>query len=89
MRSLLYIFFLLVLAWAIRALLFGSRRRVPPSSSAKPGTRGHRTTGGEEMVRDPQCGVYMPRSSAMVKKIDGETHYFCSQECSDKFSGRE
>ena len=89
MRSLLFLFFLLVLAWAIRELLFGAGRRVPPSSSEKPGNGGHRTVGGEAMVRDPQCGVYMPRSTAVVKKIDGEIHYFCSQECSDKFSGRE
>ncbi|TNF46097.1 YHS domain-containing protein [bacterium] len=89
MRSLLFLFFLLILAWAIRELLFGSGRRVPPSSSSKPGTRGNRTAGGEEMVKDPQCGVYMPRSAAVKKKIDGETHYFCSQECSEKFSGRE
>jgi YHS domain-containing protein len=89
MRSLLFLFFLLVFAWAIRELLFGSRHRVPPSASPEPGTRGSRTGDGEEMVKDPQCGVYMPRSAAVVKKIDGETHHFCSQECLEKFSGRE
>jgi len=82
MRSLLSLFFLLLLAWAIRELLFSSRRRVSPPPHPGNGS-------GEEMVKDPNCGVYIPRGDAVVKKIDGETRYFCSPECSDKFSGRE
>lgn len=82
MRSLLTLLFLLLLAWAIRELLFGSRRTVFPSS--QPGN-----AGGEEMVRDPHCGVYLPRSEAVPRKVQGETSYFCSQKCADEFSGRE
>ena len=82
MRNLLYLFFLLLVAWAIRELLFGSRRRVFPSSPPASG-------GDEEMVKDAHCGVYVPRGEAVVKKTNGETRYFCSQECADKFSGRE
>jgi len=82
MRSLLYLFILLLIAWAIRELLFGSSRRIFPSSHPENGN-------GQEMVKDPHCGVYLPRSEAVVKKISGETRHFCSQECSDNFSGRE
>jgi hypothetical protein len=32
---------------------------------------------GEEMVLDPQCHSYVPKSDAVVQS----GHYFCSQEC--------
>lgn len=44
---------------------------------------------GEEMVRDPHCGTYVPRSMAMEKTIKGEKHYFCSERCRDTFMGKE
>lgn len=33
--------------------------------------------GGEEMVLDPQCRSYLPKSEALLR---GE-HYFCSEDC--------
>jgi len=43
---------------------------------------------GEEMVRDPQCGTYLPRGAALEKTVRGERHYFCSRECRDAFLGK-
>lgn len=40
---------------------------------------------GEEMVLDPVCGSYVPESSALSAKRDGETAHFCSTECREKF----
>ena len=40
---------------------------------------------GEEMVADPWCGTYVPKSTAIVKKVRGEKYYFCSTECRDKY----
>jgi len=47
------------------------------------GSPGPRDKGGngEEMVRDPQCGVYVPVSSALKRRVKGQTVYFCSREC--------
>ena len=39
---------------------------------------------GEEMVLDPQCNSYVPRSMALLR--DG--NYFCSQECAQLFLSR-
>jgi hypothetical protein len=39
---------------------------------------------GEEMVLDPQCNSYVPRSMALRR--DG--NYFCSQECAQLFLSR-
>jgi YHS domain-containing protein len=62
------------LFWALRELLGSSAPRRPDSSGE-----------GEEMVRDPRCGVYVPVSSAMKKRIKGETVYFCSKECEEGY----
>ena len=40
---------------------------------------------GEEMVQDPRCGVYLPKSSAVLSKRAGKKLYFCSEECKEKF----
>ncbi|MDH3973195.1 MAG: hypothetical protein OEV42_02845 [Deltaproteobacteria bacterium] len=40
---------------------------------------------GEEMVADPCCGTYVPKSTAIVKKVRGEKHYFCSTDCWKKY----
>ena len=37
------------------------------------------------MVRDPNCGVYIPRSDALRKRAGGNTYYFCSRKCRDEF----
>ncbi|MDT8440202.1 MAG: hypothetical protein RQ723_00900 [Desulfuromonadales bacterium] len=39
------------------------------------------TDNGEEMVHDPQCGSYLPRSTALQDRIDGQTRFFCSENC--------
>jgi uncharacterized protein len=44
-----------------------------------------RETNGE-MVKDPVCQTYIPKSLAVQKKIDGEMFYFCSEECLLKFA---
>jgi YHS domain-containing protein len=35
----------------------------------------------EELVQDPNCQTYIPKRSALKKKISGNSLYFCSQEC--------
>lgn len=35
--------------------------------------------------RDPVCGLYVSEHDAVVGKLDGERHYFCSMDCLEKF----
>jgi uncharacterized protein len=44
-----------------------------------------KTARGEEMVRDPECGTYVPRSDAIKTQIRSKTYYFCSEACRDKY----
>jgi YHS domain-containing protein len=37
------------------------------------------------MVMDPSCHVYIPKLEAITAKIAGETIYFCSKECKEKY----
>ena len=56
-------------------LLGGAPPRRPPEKTPR----------GEEMVRDPQCGTFLPRSSALKATAGGRTRYFCSEACRQAF----
>lgn len=40
---------------------------------------------GGELKKDPVCGTYVSAATALQEKIKGETVYFCSKECREKF----
>ncbi|MBW1708557.1 MAG: hypothetical protein JRG97_05935 [Deltaproteobacteria bacterium] len=40
----------------------------------------------EDLIQDPNCGVYIPKRDAIPAAINGKTHYFCSQECREKYT---
>jgi YHS domain-containing protein len=35
--------------------------------------------------KDPVCGMYVSESDAIVGRLDGERHYFCSMTCLEKY----
>ena len=39
----------------------------------------------DEMVKDPVCLTYIPKSLAIQKTFDRKKLYFCSKECASKF----
>lgn len=47
--------------------------------------RGNRTSEGEDMVKDPQCGTYLPRSEAVRSTVAGREHFFCSRSCLNEY----
>lgn len=59
------------------------------SSAAAPDQRPRSTPlpTAEALKKDPVCGTFLPASSAVTKTIKGETYYFCSPACRDKFKG--
>jgi YHS domain-containing protein len=75
---------LLVAAWAfwrltdgvIEALGGTSRRRV----------RGREKTSPVRLVRDPVCGTWVSPRDARSTHVGASTHYFCSEDCRQKFS---
>ena len=41
--------------------------------------------GKDTMVQDPVCKVYVTAGSAITKKIEDQTYYFCSHDCANSF----
>ena len=39
----------------------------------------------QSLKKDPVCGTFVAPSTAVVKEKGGETYYFCSAACRDKF----
>ena len=38
-----------------------------------------------KMVRDPVCGTFVTPNESFVFRSSGETHYFCSVDCRERF----
>jgi YHS domain-containing protein len=78
------LFFLLVRS--VIKSIFGSggnapRRDVQPMPGPPP------VVAGGELKKDPVCGTYVSTSVAVTRNVNGETVYFCSNECRNKFVG--
>jgi YHS domain-containing protein len=74
---------LLILRFVLRLVfsLLQSAKSAPPVSSG-----GTLERAGGELVRDPQCGTYIPKSRAVVAGSGADVKYFCSIECRNKFA---
>jgi len=75
-RAILLLILFSILLWALKGMFASGKARRP--------TRGG-TSEGEEMVKDPVCGVYVPLSSSVRKITGGRTVYFCSDKCKDSY----
>jgi YHS domain-containing protein len=51
-----------------------TRAKQPPSVPA-----------GGELKKDPVCGTYVSTTASITRTVNGQTLYFCSKECSDKY----
>ena len=58
----------------------------PRPSQPKRGTPPPVPAGGE-LKRDPVCGTYVSAATSLSRTVSGETVYFCSKECRDRFRG--
>ncbi len=39
----------------------------------------------EELIQDPYCKTYIPKRTAVRKRVKGKYYYFCNKECLRKF----
>lgn len=35
----------------------------------------------EELIQDPYCQTYIPKRTAVRKRVGGRDYYFCNKEC--------
>jgi uncharacterized protein len=77
------IIFFLLLRFVLRLLFPG------PSSPIRrrPGAQasGERERAGGELVRDPNCGTYIPKAKAIAAGSGEGVKYFCSAKCQQEF----
>ena len=79
MKPLLFLVLAIALGYLISQLFFPRRRARPASRRHAP------TVVAEEMVRDPVCQLYLPRTEAIRRQVQGREYFFCSPGCFDKF----
>ena len=41
--------------------------------------------GKDVMIQDPVCKVYVTAGSAVAERVGGQTYFFCSKDCANKF----
>jgi uncharacterized protein len=79
MKQLVFLALIIILGYLISNLVFPKRRAPRPTGRRTP------PTVTQEMVRDPICHLYLPRSEALRRKVRGQEYFFCSPGCLDKF----
>jgi YHS domain-containing protein len=83
---LLYLIFLIFVVrqlWrsVIERLSFEARARMDGNAGGAGGPSRSATVYKGVMVRDPQCGVYLPENRSITEVQRGERIHFCSQAC--------
>lgn len=76
------IFILLVLLYMAVKTVIRSAFSTPHNDTSKKVNR------GEEMVLDPNCNTYVPRSRATARRIAGRSIHFCSESCARAYEDR-
>jgi YHS domain-containing protein len=93
-RAILYLIGFMLIMSVIRSVLgiIGKAfSGLSNSSSPQAGASGSRPSANPssvgELKKDPVCGTFISTATAFQKFSNGQTYYFCSTECRDKFKG--
>lgn len=75
-----------VLRAVIRILLKGVADLFKDSTQPSPRRPASSLPRSAALKKDPVCGTFIDPATAMQKTVKGQTYYFCSAECRDKFA---
>ncbi len=75
------IIFIIVIYFAYR----GVRSWIRQLGMDRPAAGRDRPEIDDEMVQDPQCGIYVPRRDAIGARVGGQNLYFCSETCKNRY----
>ncbi len=53
--------------------------------SPRKGVTGKRDEASEELVKDPFCECYIPKSQSYSVSLEGKKLFFCSEDCYRKY----
>lgn len=85
-RLIRFVLWVLLFSWVIKLLgrmLDGSSNAPVGQAGAAPGN--DMPVNGKRLVKDPVCGMHLAQELALPMNANGETQYFCSQECREKY----
>ena len=85
-RLLLLALLLLVVAWAFWRLVDGVIETFGGTTSSRAQKR--RRAAPVKLVRDPVCGTWVSPNNSRFVQVGDATHYFCSDDCRQKFQSR-
>jgi YHS domain-containing protein len=93
-RAILYLIGFMLLMSVIRSVLgiitkafSGLSSTSAPQAGASGSRPASSAPSGGELKKDPVCGTFISTATAFQKSVGGQTYYFCSTECRDKFKG--
>ena len=82
MRFLFYLIVGVIILTLLRSVL-ETIGKAFASSPASPAQRP--ASASQSLKKDPVCGTFVSEATAVQKTKGGETYYFCSAACRDKF----
>ena len=88
-RVILYLIFAVILISVLRAILRiiskGFGELMSPRAGQSSQAPGKQVPLTGELKKDPACGTYIAAATSIQEKVGGETFYFCSKQCRDKY----
>jgi YHS domain-containing protein len=84
-RMLRYVFWILVVSWAVRLLGRLVNQMGHGAQPRQPYVDVPNNAVSKKLVRDPVCGMHVSEGLALPLRQGSETIYFCSAECRDKY----
>lgn len=84
-RMLRYLFWVLIVSWAVSILRRIVRHMAGTRPTAHPDIDVPNDAVSRKLVRDPICGMHVAESVAIPLRADGELLHFCSMDCREKY----
>jgi len=75
----------LLLFWVVRTIIRSILSGMHTPSAPRPVRQRPSVPAGGELKKDPVCGTYVSTDTSVTKRINGQTVYFCSPACRDKY----
>ena len=78
MKFLLFLAIIIIGYLALKKYVSGLFPQAPREDAPRPPIT-------DELVKDPVCGVYVPKKEAIVYGRGGRLYYFCCEKCLKEF----
>lgn len=85
-RILRFLFWVLIVSWALR-LLGRAIGRAKAGPAERDRANSEPAGGGKRLVKDPVCGLHVAEELALPLYANGEVVHFCSEDCRARYEG--